>query len=131
MCPLQREFISKSNMAAPSGNGAKRTHQSALSIIRKKSLHISSSGLLQVSLLRSYTVSIQLFLFQNPTFLLKTATMQKNNRPQCQITSLKKKKLSTEALVENGSVKEDFKIYTVYYNQNICKALIGYLQEPK
>lgn len=43
----------------------------------------------------------------------------------------KKKKLSTEALVENGSVKEEFKIYTVYYNQNICKALIGYLQEPK
>lgn len=60
MCPLQRGFISKSNMAAPSGNGAKRTRPSALSIIQKKSLHISSSGLLQVSLLRGYTVSIQL-----------------------------------------------------------------------
>lgn len=60
MCPLQRGFISKCNTAAPSGNEAKRTHPSALSIIQKKSLHISSSGLLQVSLLRIYTVMIQL-----------------------------------------------------------------------
>lgn len=60
MCPLRKGFISKSNMAAPSGIGAKRTHPSALSIIQKKSLNISSSGLLQVSLLRSYTVSTQL-----------------------------------------------------------------------
>lgn len=112
MCPLQRGFISKSNRAEPSGSGAKRTHPSALSIIWKKSLHISSSGLLQVSLLKAYIVLIQLTV-SIPKSHFFCWKLQPCRKKADHITKKKKKRFSLKDWLKIGKLKRNFR-FTQY-----------------